>query len=288
MAFNPNAIFVSPSSLGDLEKCPQLYYYRNVYRSPRGFKIQITNPSLALGQVVHDIISQFVTIEPPLRTEPELKRITELLWANIHGDKGGFASEEEESEYKSRAEIMLGRFWANEHFHTATGAKIPNFPKVDLGPDLILTGKLDWIEKTDSGGYLIIDFKTGKNREKDDSLQLPIYALLANDIFKTTDLTAQYWYLDLDDKLEDAKLPSIKDALSLVKQKSEIAQMVRKTSSYQCQSGGESCWACKDMVAVIKGQGKLVTVDMNRKQEIYILPKFSPVEEKPVVDDLPF
>ena len=71
--------------------------------------------------------------------------------------------------------------------------------------------------------------------------------------------------------------------------------MVRQTNSYRCQSGGESCWACRDMLAVAKGKGKLVSMDpINRKQEIYILSKETPLEIKPGVvtnaggEDLPF
>lgn len=48
--------------------------------------------------------------------------------------------------------------------------------------------------------------------------------------------------------------------------------MVRQTNSFKCQSGLESCWACRDMLAIAQGKGKLVSVDpVNRKQEIYTL-----------------
>ena len=57
------------------------------------------------------------------------------------------------------------------------------------------------------------------------------------------------------------------------------------TQSFRCQSGGESCWACRDMLTIAKGKGKLVGVDMARKQEIYILPK---VDVESQVEDLPF
>lgn len=285
MAFNPNAIFVSPSSLSDLEKCPQLYYLRNVYKSPQGLKIQLTNPNLALGQAVHDVISQFLALEPMLRSKNELFRILDLVWGGVTGDKGGFASPDEEKEYRDRASVMLERFWGDEHFHTSAGVKIPNFPKVELGDDLILTGKLDWIEMGNEGEYQITDFKTGKNKEKEDSLQLPIYAILIGDIFKTKNIKARYWYLDQDGPMEDVALPDMDYALGVIKKKANIAKMVRMTQSFRCQSGGESCWACRDMLAISKGEGKLVGVDMGRKQEIYILPKAG-VELQ--VEDLPF
>ena len=287
MAFNPNAVFVSPSSLGDLDKCPQLYYYRSVYKSPKtGLKIQLTNPALALGSTIHDVIERFLSLEPSARTEEELSRLLDFVWENITGEKGGFADKAEEETYLSRAREMLRRFWANDHFHTCLGVKIPAFPKVDLGPDLILTGKLDWIEMGEDKYYHIIDFKTGKNKEKEDSLQLPIYAIMVSQLFKTDKIRGKYWYLDSEGEMEDITLPDVASALETVTRKAETAKMVRRTNSYRCQSGEESCWACRDMLAVARGEGRLVSVDMSRKHEIYILP--AKKDQFEYAQDLPF
>ena len=294
MAFNPNAIFLSPSSLSDFEKCSQLYYLRNVYRSPRGLKIQLINPSLALGQAVHDTLEQFLKSGGP-RTEEELNRIFEFVWENLGGEKGGFTSLDEEKGFKDRALAMLKRFWANLHFREAEPVKIPGFPKVELGNDLILTGKLDWIEK-DNEGYHIIDFKTGKE-EREDSQQLPIYALLVSKILGTKNIRTSYWYLDKDMDLVSVPTVEVEETLANLKKKGEIIKMVRQTHSFRCQSGQESCWACRDMLAISQGKGKLVSMDpVNRKQEIYILPKETVVAEQTavaapavkVVEDLPF
>lgn len=285
MAFNPNIVFISPSSLADFEKCPQLYYYRYVYKSPRGLKIQLINSNLALGQAVHDTLSQFLSLPPLQRTEEELIRILDWIWNNLSGEKGGFVSEDEETEYKQRASTMLSRFWKNKHFQETEMVKIDSFPKVELDPELILTGKIDWIEQ-DISGYHIVDFKTGKNEEKEDSQQLPIYALLAGKILKTPNIRASYWYLGKDDDITSFTLPEPTQTLSSLKQKGGVIKLVRQTESYKCQSGEESCWACKDMLAVVRGKGKLVSVDpVNRKQEIYILPKQTTIEPS---NDLPF
>jgi RecB family exonuclease len=304
MAFNPNAIFLSPSSLSDFEKCPQLYYYKNIYRSPRGLKIQIINPALAVGQSVHDALDQYLKLPPLQRSREELFRIFNWIWQNLSGEKGGFASEQEETECKQRAIDMLERFLRNKHFQEAEPVKIPNFPKAELGNDLILTGKLDWIEK-DGDGYHIIDFKTGKNEEKEDSQQLPIYSVLVSKILNTTKIRTSYWYLDKDDDITPFPEANIEQTFSSLQQKGEIIKMVRQTNSYRCQSGQEVCWACRDMHAIAQGKGKLVYVDpVNRKQEIYILvpetqtqqrpreivsPKATPVAPQVTfADDLPF
>jgi hypothetical protein len=302
MTFNPRAIFLSPSSLADFDKCPQLYYYRNVYRSARGLKIQLINPALALGQTVHDALDQFLRPPPVQRTKDELDRIYGLVWGNVGGEKGGFGSLQEEAEYKKRGEQMLDRFWANEHFQETEGVKIPSFPKVELGNDLILTGKLDWVEK-EGDSYKVVDFKTGKNEEREDSWQMPIYAFLVSRVLKTDKISACYWYLDKDDQLMACTLPDLGKTLAYLRQKGEIVKMVRQTNSFRCQSGKESCWACRDFLAITQGKGKLVSVDpVNRKQEIYIVnrsageqvPEVKPEGEKisgglfDIPKDLPF
>jgi len=293
--FNPNAVYISPSSLGDFEKCPQAYYYKNVYRSPRGLKIQIINPALAIGQTVHDVLGQYLDLTPEKRTKDELFRIFEWIWTGVSGEKGGFLSVEEEKTGKERAVLMLERFLGNDHFKSATQVEIPSFPKAELGNDLILTGKLDWIEKDTDGYYHIIDFKTGKNEEKEGSQQLPIYSFLVSKIFNTDKIKTSYWYLDKDDTFVDIPQSDLTATFEMLKQKGEIIKMVRQTHSYRCQSGRESCWACRDILAVAQGKGKLVLMDpVNRKQEIYIL-----IPEAPTVvsvaagintsgDELPF
>lgn len=288
MAFNPNIVFISPSSLSDFEKCPQLYYYRYVYKTPRGLKIQTINPSLALGQSVHDALNQFLMSPPLQRTEEELKRIFEWTWSGLSGEKGGFLSQEEEQGYKNRGIEMLNRFFKNKHFLESEMVKISSFPKIELGNDLMLTGKIDWLEK-DGEDYHIIDFKTGKNEEKEDSKQLPIYALLASKLLNSNNIKASYWYLDKDENITSFNLPDLEGTLSELQKKGEIIKMVRQTQSYHCQSGEESCWACKEILTVAQGKGKLVSVDpVNRKQEIYILPKGEAPKSFEAANDLPF
>jgi ATP-dependent helicase/DNAse subunit B len=221
------------------------------------------------------------------RKREELNRIFNLVWENVAGEKGGFTTPEEEAEAKKRGEVMMERFWGNAEFRTRMPAQFPGFPKVDLGPDLILTGKLDWIQKEPDGSYTIIDFKTGKNKERGDSYQLPIYTILVKKILRTDEVRAKYWYLEESPEMEDMKLPDLEEAFAKIKKKGEVMQMVRQTNSYQCQSGGENCWACQEVMTVANGGGKLVKIDQGHNQEIYILPKITGTEI-PVADDIPF
>ncbi len=286
--FNPNAVFISPSTLADFNRCPQLYYYRSVYRNPQtGLKIQIITPALALGQTVHDTIERFVSEVTVNKTKEELDKIYEWFWQQVAGEKGGFFSFQAEKTYKERGKQMLARFFKNEHCHTVKPTKLPAFPKLEMGDDIILTGKVDWIE--DKGNFLhIVDFKTGQKEERDDSKQLPIYAILTKGVLKVDEVKVSYWYLDKNDELTDFPLPDLEKEYRHLKQKGMVLKMARLSQSFRCSSGYESCMFCRDFMAVAHGKGKMVAMDTsNRKQEIYVLPpKEEKVEEEK--EDLPF
>lgn len=288
MAYNPNAVFISPSSIASFKSCPQAYYYSNVYKNPRtGLKIQLINPKLALGSTVHSILAQFLFRLGGDKTKDQLINIMSRFWVDITGEKGGFFSKEEEDNYKERALKMLEIFWRNEHFRVIQPVKMPDFPKVDIGEDLILTGKLDWIENEDDKNYHIVDFKTGEKEERSDSLQLPIYAVLASNYLKFSNIKASYWYLDRD-MIIQADLPDLKDTVNELKQIGLIIKNSRLTKSFKCGSGYESCWACKHLIAITEGKCKLVSVDYNRKQEIYINQNNQEKESGDYSDDLAF
>lgn len=292
MAYNPNAVFISPSSINAFKSCPKAYYFQYVYKNPKtGLKVQVINPKLALGAVVHDVLAQFLHSSKSVREKNQLFFILEKLWKDITGEKGGFTSLDEEKQYKERANKMLETFWSNPHFQSISPIPMPDFPKLDLGDDLILTGKLDWIEKEGEYAYHIIDFKTGEKEEKSDSVQLSTYAILVGSFLTNPQIRASYWYLDHEKDFREIKLPEGKDTLEKLKQMGLIIKNSRLTNSFRCQSGYDTCWACRDFASVIEEKkGKMVAVDYSRKQEIYIVnaEEKSSEPQKSIANDLPF
>ena len=293
MTYNPNTIFISPSSISAFKSCPRAYYYQQVYKNPKtGLKIQVINPKLALGSVVHDTLAQFLHTPGVVKKKDQLLNILTRYWSNITGEKGGFLSPAEENQYKDRALKMLETFWANQHFRSIDPVKMPDFPRLDLGDDLTLTGKLDWIEKEGEDKYHIIDFKTGEKEERNDSIQLPTYAVLATSFLKSPRIRASYWYLDKEKELRPYNLPDLTDTLNELRKIGLIIKNSRLTNSFRCGSGFDSCWACRSFKAAVEeGRGELVSVDYTRKQEIYIISPDSSVSKKQNEDykeDLPF
>src|SRR3990167_11317573 len=59
-----SAVWISHSSIGDYLKCPRAYYLKNVYRDPKtNHKITLMQPSLALGQIVHEVIESLSRLQ---------------------------------------------------------------------------------------------------------------------------------------------------------------------------------------------------------------------------------
>lgn len=269
------ATWVSHSSISDFLKCPRLYYLRNVYKNPKnGHKMTIITPPLALGQAVHEVIESLAVLPVEERLRISLVKKLDPVWLKVTGKKGGFKSHEEEMEYRDRAIKMLTNLQENPGVILEKAIKIKskmNLPHFWLNEEdgIILCGKIDWLaydEKNDS--VHIIDFKTGKNEEKEDSLQLPIYLLVAKNTQTKKIDGVSYWYLDRDDGLVEKKLPDAKESYDKVIKIARRIQLARKINHFKCPKDG--CYACRPYERILKGEGEFVGVS-DTKQDVYIL-----------------
>jgi len=268
------AVWASHSSISDFLKCPRLYYLRNVYKDPRNnHKFTVMTPALALGGVVHEVIESLSTLPAEDRLSIHLHQRFETLWPKVTGELGGFKTHEEEQLAKERGKRMLQRIMDHPGPITRKAVKIKTddglpFYWLSEEENIILCGKIDWIEYLDDGSVHIIDFKTGKHEEDGESLQLPIYALLSKNMQKRVVSKASYWYLDQHDESKEVTLPDIVDAYNKVFEVAKRMKLARQINHFKCPKDG--CFACRPFERVLKGEGKLVSVS-SYGQDIYIL-----------------
>lgn len=269
------ATWVSHSSISDFLECPRTYYLRNVYKDPKtGNKITVTNPSLSLGLIVHEVIEELSLMPVADRLKISLLKKYDVAWKKVEGKIGGFKDKDQELEYKERGQKMIERVEKNPGplLNKAVKLKsdfIPNF-YLSEEDNIILCGKIDWIEylpETDS--VHIIDFKTGKNEENEESLQLPIYLLLATNLQTRSVSKASYWYLDKNDELTPKELPNLIDSKEKVLTIARRIKLARQLNHFVCPKGG--CIKCRPLERVLKSEGLKVGVS-DTKQDIYILP----------------
>lgn len=241
------AVWVSHSSMGDFLKCPRLYYLHNMYKDPKtGHKISIVSPHMSLGVAVHNVLEGLAEYPANERMNRDLLKQYEEEWTKVTGKKGGFTSDDEEKEFKERGRVMLEnvtkdpRFLINKTIKLKRDTMPCNF-YLSEDHNIILNGLVDWIEylpETDS--LHIIDFKTGKNEEKDGSLQLPIYLLLCNALQKRKVTKASYWYLETD-KMVEATIPDLETAEKNVL---EVAMKVKEARRFAKKEGEDKIFVC--------------------------------------------
>lgn len=270
------AVWVSHSSISDFLSCPRAYYISNVYKNPRtGRKITLMKPPLALGQAVHAVLDDLSNLPVDKRFTKPLSERFEEKWQAVSGKKGGFTSDREEEQYKKRGVDMLERVEDHPGPLKRKALKMKqDLPHFWLSEEknIILCGKIDWIEyMEDKDAVHIIDFKTGKRREKSDSLQLPIYFLLANECQSREVDGVSYWYLDNEDEPEVVDLPAGKEARESIMKVAERIKLARSLNHYKCSVDPQNgCRNCSPLEAVLKGHGEFVGVGEYNK-EVYIL-----------------
>lgn len=269
------AVWVSHSSISDYLACPRAYYLRNVYKDPlTGHKITVTSAPLSLGQAVHDVIESLSVLPVEERLKESLLKKFDVVWEKVSGKKGGFKDKSEELEYKDRGVGMLKR--VEEHpgpilrkaIKISNEMNLPHY-HLSLEDNIILCGKIDWLEYLeDEDAVNIIDFKTGKNEEDGESLQLPIYLLLASNTQKRPVKKASYWYLDKYDDLTEKELPDAKSSFEKVYEIARRIKLARQLNHFVCPHGG--CMKCLPLERILRGEGEKVG-ESDTRQDIYIL-----------------
>lgn len=271
-----SAVWVSHSSIGDFLECPRAYFLKNVYRDPKtGHKIQFITPPLALGQAVHDTLESLSVLATDKRFETPLLDRYEQSWEKVSGEKGGFFDKDTEMKYKKRGEEMIRRVKENPGPISRMAVKInEELPHFWLSEEdnIILCGKIDWLEYLpDTDSVNIIDFKTNKGSEKEESLQLPIYYLLVHHCQRRNVEKASYWYLGRDNEPKEMKLPDLEKAHEDVLKVAKKVKLARQLQSFQCKCGSKGCRLCQPLEAIFRGEGKFIKTD-EIGRDIYVLP----------------
>jgi ATP-dependent helicase/DNAse subunit B len=221
------AVWMSHSAIGDYEKCERLYYLHNIYKNKSGKKINIVSPYMSLGIAVHNVLEDLRNYKSEERLKINLLENFEKEWVKYHGKIGGFKSDEEELEFKERGTEMIRNVMSDFKMLASKTIPLKSYYDGDMLPNyyiseeenIILCGNIDWIEYSEGNNSLVlIDFKTGKNEEKEDSMQLPIYKLLLTNLQKKWKVgNGKYWYLDnglvADKVLDDKLLEEVKNKI---------------------------------------------------------------------------
>lgn len=237
------------------------------------------NPHLALGQAVHNVVEELSTLPSDQRLAKPLKERFEEAWTAVEGKKGGFSSDAQEKDFKKRGYAMIERVENHPGPLLRKAVRI----KQDLPhywfseeENLILCGKVDWLEYIEEKDAVhVIDFKTGRRKEKEDSLQLPIYLLLLKNTQSRDVEKMSYWYLGSDDEPVEVALPDEEESIERIMKVAKRIKLARQLKLFTCSKDERAgCSACNQYDSVVKGKGEFVGVGEYNK-EVYILPEES-------------
>jgi len=278
MAYDPHSVtlWVSHSRISDFRICPRAYFLKNEYRDPKTrHKIKLVSPPLSVGQAVHAVIESLARVPVAERFKTSLVEKLGTYWPAVSGKKGGFASPDVEARFRARATEMLSRVTNNPGPLARLALPPLEFPKVVLSEKdgIVLTGKIDWLEYLpETNSIHIIDFKTGKNEEDAESLQLPIYYILASSAQKRTVTKASYWYLDQEDGVRELTLPGKEDAFARVNAIARDILTNKKLNVFKFPEGDKVCFACRPYEAILRGEAEPVGIggSWGTKEDMYI------------------
>lgn len=173
----PEPLQLSASAIESYERCPMKYLFHYLWRIRNGPSAQMT-----FGNVMHATIREFVAESRKRGCLPveELMAIYHREWTSA-----GFPDQYQEDEYRKAGREQL------EHFHRCFSAEVPDVLHQEksfeliLDNDIVVTGRIDQVNRLNGPRVEIVDYKTGKVRSAEktaDDIQLSIYALAATEV----------------------------------------------------------------------------------------------------------
>lgn len=261
------AVWISHSSISDFLSCPRAYYLKHIYKDKKtGHKIKIVSPPLSLGQSIHEVLELLSKLPVEERFKESLVSKYDLIWGKISGKRGGFTDLETETKYKNRGVEMLNRITTHPGPLAKKAVKIKSqkdliYYWLSKKDGIILCGKIDWLEYNPIyDSVKIIDFKTSKNEERLESLQLPIYYLLALNCQNRKIDGVGYWYIGRNNEITNQPLPDEHTSNDKIMDIAKKIKLARQLNVFKCPHK-TGCQFCKPYESIIKGDAELVGVD---------------------------
>jgi len=159
--------------------CYKLQYIDGLKPKDKGY--------FSFGTTMHECAEYFFKIKvPPPPLLDELLQFYEQDW---HSE--GYESAEEEANYKAYGREILAKFWEIQSSDFRMPIAVEWMFNIDI-EGVKLRGFIDRVDKLDSGGLSIVDYKTDKELftkgDLEKNLQLTLYQLAVE----------QSWYLPVE------------------------------------------------------------------------------------------
>ena len=246
----PEPLPLSASAIETYERCPMKYLFQYGWRLRSG-----PSASMTFGNVMHTTIREFVAESRKHTLLPleELLAIYEREWKSA-----GFPDQYQEEEYRKAGREQLQAFHRS---FTSTRPDVLYQEKpfeLRLEPDLVVSGRIDQLNRLDGRRVEIVDYKTGKVGNLDkaaDDIQLSIYAIASSEAFDLKPERLVFHYL-----VSGETIASRRDEKALDRAKQRIAEIAGQIRAGDFPpKPGRNCGYC-DFKPLCPAHEQLVTM----------------------------
>ena len=211
----PEPLQLSASRIDAYDRCPMKYMFQYVWNVRGGPNAQKT-----FGNVMHATIGEFVSemrkgVAVPFE---EVLAIYERQWSSA-----GFPDEYQQDEYRKAGRDQLEAFHRSCHDVPPDVIYQEKRFELPLDHDIVVTGRMDQVNRLSADEVEIVDYKTGRprdTRQAAENLQLSIYALAAREV-----LGLEPARLVLYNLTENQVVATTRDAKTLAVAKGKIAEI---------------------------------------------------------------
>jgi len=247
---------LSASAIETYQKCPLQYLFANLWRIRGGPHAMMT-----FGNVMHTTIKEFAALVRERRKVPftEVAGIYHREWSSA-----GFPDDYQEEEYRKAGREQL------ENFHRGYSAAPPDllyqekYFELHLNHDVIVTGRMDQVNRISAKEVEIVDYKTGKAKDAKkaaESLQLSIYALAAEEVLELHPARLVFYNLTSNEPVATAR-----DAKALAKTKQTIGEVADQMRAADfAPRPGFHCGYC-DFKPLCPAHEQLISIRPARKE----------------------
>jgi DNA helicase-2/ATP-dependent DNA helicase PcrA len=199
---------LSATDISLYRTCPLKYKFARVFGIP-----QETTINQRFGIVIHQVLERFHG-SPSAETTGgaagsqadeagagSLERLMGLFATAWR--RSGFGESDDELQFREKAIDALHRYHAREVASGSHPRWVERKFDFRIGPHH-LRGRVDRVDQLPSGGYELIDYKTGDPkpaRELESDVQLAIYRLAAREAWRLEGAAGSYWYVLADEKV---------------------------------------------------------------------------------------
>ena len=211
----PEPLQLSASAIDAYDRCPMRYMFQYVWGIRGGAHAMAT-----FGNVMHRTVREFVA-EFGKRKKFALEEVLAIY--DREWSAAGFIDDYHEEEYRKAGREQLAAFHKTYCSAPADVLHQEKTFELPLEHDVIVTGRMDQVNRIDGNEVEIIDYKTGKPKDvkataKD--MQLSVYALAAEEVLELDPSRLVFYNL-----MNNEAVATTRDAKALKETREKIVEV---------------------------------------------------------------